>query len=145
MKRLLIALLICHRAYAEPTTCPFLSEAKVKELTSVAVVAQKHGNPQSCAMFQTPEGKDYLLVASDSAGSYATFVAANPPSMFPVRKPLAGVGAEAVLLRGSADPKALRALIARGDKRTVILTPAYKSPITDDQLIAVARAAVTAP
>ncbi len=139
-------------AVAEPPTpttkaagCPFLAEAKVKEITGVAVTAHPHGNPQSCAMFQTPDGKDYLLVGSDSASSYKIFLESNSPKMFPLRTPIAGVGSEAILLRWNADPGSIRTLIAHNDDRTVVLTPAYNSPITDAQLTEIARASVAAP
>lgn len=122
--------------------CAFLSGAKVKELTGVAVTATKPANPQGCAMFKTADGKDFLYVASAGPSSYAAFVDSNPKDMFPIRTPLTGVGAEAILLRVGEAPEATRTVVARSDARSVQLTPQLHAAITDDQLTALARASM---
>jgi hypothetical protein len=130
---------------AKKAGCSFLSEAKVKEITGVAVTAHEHGNPQSCALFKTADDKDFLLVSTDSASSYNIFLESNPPKMYPLRTPLTGVGTEAILLRWSENPGSSRALFAHNDERTVVLTPmplVDVPPITDAQLTEIARASM---
>lgn len=124
--------------------CSFLPAAKVQSITGVAVAAHGHGNPQSCALFKAPDGNEYLLVSTASASAYELFVDSTPKDMFPFRAPVPGIGDEAIMLRTSDKPDALRMLIARNSARSVVLTPMYNQPISDAHLTELGRAAMSA-
>jgi hypothetical protein len=127
--------------------CALLTAADVQTVTGVAVTridrAPQTGAGGTCVNFAGPDGQVYLGVNRiDSEGEYAASVAAVPEDIYPTREPQAGVGDEAVLLKG---PSGLRYMVARKGSRGVVLFPLGQGfDITDEQLRELASRALSA-
>jgi hypothetical protein len=134
-------------AEATATECALLTAADVQAVTGVAVTRIERkpeiGAGGTCVNFAGPDGQAYLGVNRlDSEGAYASSVAAVPEDVYPTREPLAGLGDEAVLLKG---PGGIRYLVARKGGGGVVLFPLGKGfEMTDDQLRELASRALSA-
>ena len=134
-------------AGAAPAECALLTAADVQAVTGVAVVRIERtpeiGAGGTCVNFADPDGRAYLGVNRlDSKAAYAASVSAVPEDIYPTREPVAGLGDEAVFLKG---PGGLRYLVARKGAGGVVLFPLGQGfEMTDDQLRELASRALSA-
>jgi hypothetical protein len=134
-------------AEATTTECALLTAADVQAVTGVAVTRIERkpeiGAGGTCVNFAAPDGQAYLGVNRlDTEGQYAASVAAVPEDIYPTRESIAGLGDEAVMLKG---PGGLRYLVARKGSSGVVLFPLGQGfEMTDDQLRELASRALSA-
>ena len=114
---------VARAADAQP--CNVLTAADIKAVTGDNVQPLAKGaspGAGGCANFKDASGHAYLGVNRHrGAGAYQIAVSSVPADVYPDRKPVPGLGDEAVLMKDETGR--LRYLIARKGDTTVVLFP----------------------
>ena len=124
--------------------CAILTAADIRSITGTTVVAVSRGStPEAggtCGNYATPSGIPYLGVNRLSSPSeYASSANAVPADVYPDRRPLTGIGDEAVMFRGPG----VRYLLARQGGTGVVLFPLVnQAQLSDEHLVALAQRAL---
>jgi hypothetical protein len=124
--------------------CTILTAADIRSITGTTVVAvSRESTPRAggtCGNYTTQSGILYLGVNRLSSPSeYTSSVNAVPADLYPDRRPLTGIGDEAVMFRGPG----LRYLVARQGGTGVVLFPLVNAAqLSDEHLVALAQRAL---
>jgi hypothetical protein len=127
--------------------CPILPAADIKAITGAEVhlIARgaSPGAGGTCGNYATPDNAAYLGVSVlQTASEYDVAVAAVPQDAYPKRRPVAGLGDQAILMKD--DTGILRYLVARKGDHGVVLFPLGRAgrQMSDVQLTQLAERAI---
>jgi hypothetical protein len=132
---------------ADTTGCGILTAADIKAITGAEVhlIARgaSPGAGGTCGNYATQDNAAYLGVSVlQNASEYDMAVAAVPQDVYPKRRPVAGLGDQAILMKD--DTGILRYLVARKGNHGVVLFPLGRAgrKMSDAQLRQLAERAI---